>query len=157
MIVIDDPLTSSVIEEAQKSPRLRMNYNFHSDYSDPINRMLNAMEPGTYLRPHKHESPDKWEAFLIFSGKALVVRFDDAGEIMEGVILDHSHGVYGVEIPAREWHTVVPLSPGTVLYEVKPGPYVHLDDKNFAPWAPAEGSAESSQYLDTLLDHYCLR
>jgi cupin fold WbuC family metalloprotein len=157
MIVIDEPLTSRVVEEARKSPRLRMNYNFHSEYSDPINRMLNAMEPGTYLRPHKHESPDKWETFLILSGKALVIRFDDAGVILEGVILDNAHGIHGVEIPAREWHTVVALSSGTVLYEVKPGPYVPLDDKNFASWAPAEGSAEASKYLDELLDHYCLR
>jgi cupin fold WbuC family metalloprotein len=157
MIVIDEPLTSRVVEEAKKSQRLRMNHNFHSDYSDPINRMLNAMEPDTYLRPHKHESPDKWETFLILSGKALVIRFDEAGAITEGVILDHAHGIYGVEIPAREWHTVVILSSGTVLYEIKPGPYIPLDDKNFAPWAPAEGSAEALKYLNSLLDHYCLR
>jgi cupin fold WbuC family metalloprotein len=157
MIIIDEPLTSSVIEEARKSPRLRKNYNFHSDYADPTNRMLNAMEPGTYLRPHKHESPDKWETFLILSGKALVIQFDDAGAITDGVILDHAHGIYGIEIPARVWHTVVPLTAGTVLYEVKPGPYVPLDDKNFAPWAPSEGAPEVSEYLDALLDHYCLR
>jgi cupin fold WbuC family metalloprotein len=157
MIIIDEPLTLGVIEEAQKSTRLRKNYNFHSDYSDPVNRLLNAMEPGTYLRPHKHESPDKWEVFLILSGKALVIRFDDAGAIMEGVILDHAHGNYGVEIPAREWHTVVPLSSGTILYEFKPGPYIPMDDKNFAPWAPPEGSPETSAYLDSLLDYYCLR
>jgi cupin fold WbuC family metalloprotein len=157
MIVIDETLTSSVIEEARKSTRLRKNHNFHSDYSDPTNRMLNALEPGTYLRPHKHESPDKWETFLILSGKALVICFDDAGVIMDGAILDHAHGIYGVEIPAREWHTVVALSSGTVLYEVKPGPYVPLDDKNFASWAPVEGSADTNKYLDALLDHYCLR
>ena len=41
------------------SPRLRLNHNFHDDLADPINRMLNALEPGTYLQPHKHENPDK--------------------------------------------------------------------------------------------------
>jgi cupin fold WbuC family metalloprotein len=157
MIIIDETLTSSVIEEARKSPRLRKNYNFHSDYADPTNRLMNAMEPGTYLQPHKHESPDKWETFLILSGKALILQFDDTGAIMKGVILDPAHGIYGVEIPARVWHTVVALTSGTVLYEFKPGPYSPLDDKNFAPWAPQEGSPAVPEYLNSLLDYYCLR
>jgi cupin fold WbuC family metalloprotein len=108
--------------------------------------------PGTYVRPHKHESPDKWEVFIVLSGRALVVCFDEAGAIIDHAILDGTLGVYGVEIAAREWHAVVSLVPGTVLYEVKPGPYAPIDDKNFAPWAPAEGSPEALIYLSTLLN-----
>jgi cupin fold WbuC family metalloprotein len=81
MIVIHRQLVSSVSEGAKNSPRLRKNYNFHADYADPVNRMLNAFEPWTYVRPHKHESPDKCEVFVILTGKALALRFDDAGEI----------------------------------------------------------------------------
>lgn len=157
MVIIDQQLTSRISEEAQKSARLRRNFNFHREYSDPINRMLNALEPGTYVRPHKHEAPDKWEVFIALTGRALVLRFDDAGAILEGIILDPTHGVYGIEIAPREWHTIVALSPGTVVYELKPGPYVPLDDKNFAPWAPKEGASEVTPYLNSLLDHYCLR
>jgi cupin fold WbuC family metalloprotein len=151
MIIINQELTSSVSGAAKASPRRRKNHNFHSDYADPVNRMLNAIEPGTYVRPHKHESPDKCEVFIILTGRALVLRFDDSGAIIEHNVLDHAQGVYGVEFAPRVWHTIISLAPGTVAYEVKPGPYAPIDDKNFAPWAPAEGSPESAAYLASIL------
>src|SRR5512145_2600706 len=117
MIVIDQQLVTGLAGEAKKSARLRKNHNFHSDYADPVNRMLNAFEPGTYVRPHKHESPDKCEVFLILTGRALALQFDDFGSVMEHLVLDASHGIYGVEFPARTWHSIVSLSSGTVLYE----------------------------------------
>jgi cupin fold WbuC family metalloprotein len=152
MIIIDRQLTSKLTDEAKSTPRRRKNFNFHNDFSDPVNRMLNAFEPGTYVRPHKHESPDKCEVFIILSGKALAVRFDDAGDVLEHATLDSSRHVYGVEFFPRQWHTIVSLVSGTVLYEVKPGPYVPIDDKNFAPWAPTEDAPEAPAYLASLLD-----
>jgi cupin fold WbuC family metalloprotein len=151
MIVISRQLASSVSEEAKNSPRLRKNYNLHPDYADPVNRMLNAFEPGTYVRPHKHESPDKCEVFIILTGKALALRFDDKGSIIEHAILDHTHGAYGVEFAPREWHSIISLASGTVLFEVKQGPYVPISDKNFASWAPAESSPEAAAYLASIL------
>jgi cupin fold WbuC family metalloprotein len=44
-----------------------MNYNFHESLDDPINRLINAMEPETYLRPHRHKNPDKNEVFLLLT------------------------------------------------------------------------------------------
>jgi cupin fold WbuC family metalloprotein len=151
MITIDRELTSRISEEAKNSARLRKNLNFHADYADPVNRMLNAFEPGTYVRPHKHESPDKSEVFIILAGKALVARFDDAGSIIEYAVLDNTQGSYGVEFAPREWHTIFSLASGTVLYEVKPGPYTPIAEKNFAPWAPEEGSSEAASYMASIL------
>jgi cupin fold WbuC family metalloprotein len=156
MIIINRKLAADVSEEAKQSARLRKNLNFHTDYADPVNRMLNAIEPGTYVRPHKHESPDKCEVFLILAGKVLALQFDDAGSIMEHTVLDNSQDVYGVEIPPRKWHTIVSLASGTVLYEVKQGPYAPIDDKNFAPWAPPEGSPEAAEYLTSIRAKLCL-
>jgi len=68
------------------------------------------------------------------------------------MVLDGADGVYGVEIAARQWHTIASLASGTVLYEVKPGHCVPIDDRNFAPWAPAEGSPAAAEYLSALLD-----
>jgi len=151
MIIIDRKLALSVSESAKASARLRKNHNFHADYADPVNRMLNAFEPGTYVRPHKHESPDKCEVFIVLTGRALAVQFDDSGAIIEHTILDHATGTFGVEFAPRVWHTIISLAPGTVVYEVKPGPYAPIDDKNFAPWAPPEDSAESAAYLASML------
>ena len=152
MIVINRQVISTLAEEAKASARLRKNLNFHHDYSDPVNRMLNAFEPGTYVQPHKHEDPDKCEVFILLSGKAAAIRFDNAGTIVEYTILDRAEGVYGIEFAAREWHMIASLASGTVLYEVKPGPYTPINDKNFAKWAPPEGSPDAAAYLQSVLD-----
>ena len=152
MIRIDTTLLDSVTGEARSLPRLRKNYNFHKEYSDTLQRLLNAMEPLSYIRPHKHEDPDKREVFFALRGRILIVEFDEAGNITDHQILDPVKGVYGTEISERTFHTIVSLESGTVAYEIKDGPYSPIDDKNFASWAPAEGSAEAVPYLRSLVD-----
>jgi len=152
MIKITEPLLNSVTDEACSLKRKRKNYNFHSDYNDPVNRLLNAFEPGTYVQPHKHENPDKIEVFIILKGKAVVVEFDDEGAITDYFILDNTLGSYGVEFPPRTWHTLISLENNTIMYEVKQGPYVQIEDKNFAPWAPPEGSIDGDKYNSNILN-----
>lgn len=146
---IDQTTLTQLSDEAASQARLRKNFNYHPTFDDPINRMLNAIEPGSYVQPHKHENPDKREIFLLLKGKLAVIFFDGKGKITEHVVLDGKEN-YGVEIPPATWHTIVSLQPGTVVYEVKDGPYSPADDKNFAPWAPTEGDEASSAYLDRL-------
>lgn len=139
-----------VISEAQNSDRKRKNYNYHQSFNDPINRMLNAIEPGSYVQPHKHENPDKREVFLLLKGKLAVVFFSEHGEITENIILDNEEN-FGVEIPPAIWHTIIALELGTVVYEIKDGPYSPASDKNFASWAPEEGDERCSVYLKEIL------
>ncbi len=106
----------------------------------------------TYVQPHKHENPDKREAFLILKGKILVVSFDDAGTINDYVLLSPTGGNFGLEIPPRTYHTLICLETGSVLYELKDGPYIVATDKVFAPWAPKEGDPGSSAYNREILD-----
>lgn len=148
---IDKTLLDQVSAKAKTVARKRMNHNFHDEYSDPINRMLNALEPGTYCRPHKHEFPDKREVFIVLRGTFAIFFFNEKGEVTQITRLSHKEGVYGVDIAPRIWHTLVCLESGSVAYEVKDGPYHATDDKDFAPWAPAEGTDEASAYLDKLL------
>jgi len=151
MIKINKTLLDSVSSEARSIPRKRKNYNFHKEYSDTLQRLLNAMEPMSYIQPHKHEDPDKREAFIALRGRILVVEFDELGNINDHIILDPLNGVYGAEIPERTFHTIVSLENGSVAYELKDGPYSPIDDKNFASWAPPEGSPDASPYLKDLL------
>ncbi len=150
MIRIDIPLISGVSDEAKQSPRLRKNYNFHSEASATMQRMLNAMEPETYIQPHKHENPDKTEVFFSLRGRLAVIEFNDEGTIQDFVILNPDDGIFGVEVAPRTWHMVVSLDESAVSYEVKDGPYDPLDDKCFAAWAPAEGAAGTTEYLKAI-------
>lgn len=151
-IRIDARLLDAVSAKAQVSERKRTNFNFHSHYADPINRMLNAMEPGTYARPHKHEAPDKREVFIVLRGRLVVVFYDDEGTIVDQVLLDAAQGSWGVEIPPRVWHSVLALETGSVVYEIKDGPYEPMTDKDFAPWAPAEGDPNCAAYMQSILE-----
>lgn len=151
IIEINSVLLEKVTDEAIVSPRQRKNFNFHTQLSDPINRMLNAVEPWSYIQPHKHEKPDKREVFLLLKGRMAVVFFNDRGDITSYSILDINKGNFGIEIPAGQWHTIISLVSGTVVYEIKDGPYKQEDDKNFASWAPKEGHQDCQEYLRNLM------
>jgi cupin fold WbuC family metalloprotein len=151
MIHIDSVLLNATIEKAKVSPRKRMNHNFHTEANDTFQRMLNCIEPETYCQPHKHENPVKREVFIILKGTVAVLQFDNNGKISDYIILNQVAGRFGVEIPHSTYHTIIALEPGTVVYECKDGPYLPLSDKEFAPWAPAEGSSVALDYNKKLL------
>lgn len=121
MKLIDDILLENLAEEAKKSPRLRMNYNFHQSLQDKCHRFLNALEPGTCIPIHHH--PTKAETFVVLKGRVRVSTYNDAGEVLEAFVLSHEDGLYGVDIPENVWHGVECLEPA-VLLECKAGPFV---------------------------------
>ena len=125
MKVIDNNLIDSVVAQAKESPRLRMNYNFHESLDDKCHRLLNALEPGTVVPVHRH--PTKDESFVILRGKIRVNTYNDAGEVTESVVLSPADGKYGVDIAKNVWHGVECLESGSVIFEVKEGPFVPRD------------------------------
>jgi len=151
MIKINQNLTRQVTNEAIGSPRKRKNFNMHKEAGDMLQRLINAMEPGTYVHPHKHESPDKREVFLVFTGTLLIIEFDENGVITDHIILNRQLGNFGVEIAEQTYHTIISLEKGSVAFEVKDGPYDPANDKCFAAWAPAESSPGCSAYIQPTL------
>jgi len=85
---ITDDFLNKIIEGAKQSVRKRKNFNYHTSFDDPVNRLLNAIEPGSYVQPHKHENPDKREVFLLLKGKLAVIFFNNEGKITDHVVLD---------------------------------------------------------------------
>lgn len=149
--LIDEALLAGVCEEARASPRQRKNYNFHFSNDDPAHRLLNAIEPGSYVMPHRHLAPAKDETILVLRGRLGVVVFDDDGVVVEAVVLEPSGRVCGIDIPHGVYHTVFACEPGTVMFEAKGGPFVPLTPDERAAWAPEEGSPEVAAYLGALL------
>ena len=127
-------------QQAQQSPRQRANSNLHPQLDDPIQRLAIAMEPGTYVRPHRH--PHTWELLYPLRGRFLVLHFDDAGTVIDRAVLGDTAAV--IENPAGQWHAVLSLDSGGVIFEVKHGPYMPISDADFAPWSPAPDSAAAS-------------
>ncbi len=154
MKLINETLFDETTGKAKTSPRLRMNHNFHDDLDDPINRMINAIEPGSYLRPHRHQNPDKEEIFFVLRGSAAFFLFDGEGRVTDSIVLDPHKGMYGMEIEPGVWHSLIALETGTIVYEIKRGPFIPLDPQNFAPWSPEPDDKEEVQkYMEGLKKH----
>lgn len=147
--VLDKSLVERVTGEAELSPRKRAITRFNED-CDYVQRMVNVFCAGTYVCPHKHEDPDKVELFVALKGRGIVFTFDDAGQVLEHHVLSPEEN-WGVEIAPGTWHMVAALDPVTAFFEIIEGPYDPQTHKNFAPWAPREGSSEAAAYLQQLL------
>jgi cupin fold WbuC family metalloprotein len=144
--LIDRNAIQRLAESAAASPRLRVNWNLHPNLEDPVQRLLNAMQPGTYVRPHRHTEPARWELFAVLTGAAGVLTFDARGTVLEREEINADGAGRVVEIPGESWHALTVLRPGTVLFELKPGPYCPISDKDFAVWAPAEGDSSCARF-----------
>ena len=135
---------------ARESQRGRLNLNFHDRDAHPANRLLNAVEPGSYVRPHRHLQADKEETFIVLRGAFGIVLFDEAGKVTRTAAIRPGGDLIGAHIPIATFHTVIALEPGSVYFEVKAGPYVPLTDKEWPAWAPLEGAPEAPAYLEKL-------
>ena len=123
-MLIDKKLLDQVTAEAKVSERLRMNYNFHESLDAPSQRLLNALEPGSVLPIHRHTHTS--ETYVVLRGRLNVDFYNDDRQVIAHYELDPEAGVYGVNIPRGQWHTIEVLCSGTVIFEVKDGPYKPL-------------------------------
>lgn len=146
MIRITNQVLDSLSAEAAASPRKRKNLNLHERPDDPVQRLFNALEPGTYVRPHRHGEPSTWEVMYFVRGSAIFLVFDTIGVVLERLVLSSRGPVYGIQMQPDTWHTVAALEPGTVFFEVKRGPYIPPRGAHTASWAPAEGTADAARF-----------
>ena len=144
MKIIDHQTLHALSAKAVAAPRLRANHNLHPATEDPINRFCNAIEPGSYVRPHRHAGAGRWELFLCLTGAVVALVFDEAGLVTKRVEVRPGGPVLGIEIPADTWHTVTALEPASSVIEIKSGPYRPKGPQDYAPWSPAEGDARAA-------------
>ena len=144
---------SSLCKKAEASPRRRHSYNIHQDPKEACQRLLNYLCHDTYITPHRHRLSNKLETLIALRGVFALLLFDENGQV------DRVH-FFGSErylcvdafvvIDPQEWHTVIALEGDCLLFEVKEGPYEPGLAKEFAPWAPLEGSPDCKKYLSKL-------
>jgi cupin fold WbuC family metalloprotein len=152
--LIDAALLERVTRLAAGSPRLRKNHNFHVSEAERCGRLLNAVEPGSYVRPHCHIDASMDESILVVHGRVGVLEFDTGGKVTGNAVLEPGGKAIGINVPHGTFHSLVALLPGTVFFEAKAGPYAPLSEEEKAAWAPAEGSDEAARYLEWMRSQF---
>lgn len=139
---------------AAASPRLRQHHNIHASYDEPCQRFVNAIEPGSYLQPSRNLAVPRSKLLVALRGEFALVLFDDDGAVTSVDAFGTAGGEVAniaVELVPGCWNTVVSLMPGSVLLEVKAGPFDPGAPRESAPWAPAEGSPGADDYQQGLV------
>ena len=138
--LVDRAQMKMLVRASSKSPRLRAHLLLHSGAEDPVQRLLIAAQPGTYVRPHRHS--EQWEMLALQSGSADVFCFDEQGRLLERKSIGPASPV--IHIAPGVIHGCIVGAPDTVLLEVKPGPY---RPNEFVAWAPEEGQRNAERFL----------
>jgi cupin fold WbuC family metalloprotein len=126
-MVINQAILDSLTEQAKASPRLRMNLDLRNSADDQSQRMLNAIEPGSPLPIHRHQKTS--ETVVCLRGRLVEEYYDDLERTCtESIILSPNGPTVALNIPAGQWHTVRALESGSVILEMKDGPYEPLSE-----------------------------
>jgi cupin fold WbuC family metalloprotein len=120
-----------------KTPKRRVRINAHKDNDDELHEMIIAIEPGSYIRPHKH--PGKSEAFHVIEGEVDIVVFSDDGNIERIVSLAAKGGrhPFYYRMSTADFHTLIIRSDLLVVHEITNGPFVPTGTI-YAAFAPDE-------------------
>lgn len=127
-MLLNHQLLEEITEQARQNPRLRMNYNLHDSLDAKAQRLFNAMEPGTVLPVHRHRNTS--ETYILIRGAIRVLLYDDNKTLISSYEISDKNDNFGFHIPKGQWHTLKVLESGTVIFEVKEGPYAPLSDED---------------------------
>ncbi|MEA5464797.1 WbuC family cupin fold metalloprotein [Leptothoe sp. PORK10 BA2] len=146
---LSQELFNSVSQQAAALPRLRKNHNFHQ-HPDRVQRFINVLQPGTYVRPHRHvrsSDANGFELFLVLQGEIGFLVLDGQGQVVQTERLSAQGPTYGLELEEGQYHTLIALAPDTVMFEIKEGPYIPAADKDFMANFPLEGTLDAERQV----------
>ena len=123
-MVIDNNLLDDLTRRAKNSPRLRMNYDLRNNENDQSQRMLNALEPDTDMPIHRHRGSS--ETVVVLRGKVLWIYYDNEGNETDRFLVAPNSVLCGISVPQGQWHSLVCLESGTVIFEAKDGAWEPL-------------------------------
>ncbi len=148
VFTLSEELLSHALQASRHSERRRIIQPIQRDQSARVQRLLNCLQPLTYIRPHCHPHPHASETICLLSGSLEVLIFSTDGGITSRHLLSVKSPL--IDLQPGVWHGMIVKEPDTVILEVKQGPYQASTDKKFAAWAPPEDSPQAAQYLAQL-------
>ena len=126
-MIINQSLLNQLTEQAKASPRLRMNYDLRNSEDDGSQRMLNAIEPGSPERIHRHQHTS--ETVVCIRGRVVEEFYDELERICKNSIVLTPNGPnVAVNIPAGQWHSIRAVESGSVVLSCKDGKYEPMSE-----------------------------
>jgi len=119
-------------EQAKVNPKLRRHYDLRTDLDDLSQRMLNAIEPRSFIHLHRHTRST--ETVCVIRGAVKQSFYEEVpGETnADGtpVLVKKKEFVVRADsrcpvyvIPKNEWHTLESIESGTIIFESKDGQF----------------------------------
>lgn len=149
---LDSEIIRLGIAASLESERKRIILPIHRKQEAEVQRMLNFLQPGTYIHPHRHPMPNATESVVLLQGAIRFFTFDDTGNLLTDQLISATPIPGVIDIEPNVWHTFIVLKPVTILFECKKGPYNAETDKEFAGWAPEENSAGAASWMKKLVE-----
>ncbi len=143
LFLLDEETVKAGCESALESPRKRIIFPIQRTQDALVQRLINFMQPGTYIRPHKHPLAHATETMKVLQGAIHFFIFDDQGAVIRHFPVSSKDQFGVLDIEPNVWHSFIVTRPDTVLLEIKKGPYDAATDKEFAGWSPDEDTEES--------------
>ena len=126
-MVITQAILDQLTEQAKASLRLRMNYDLRNSEDDGSQRMLNAIEPGSPERIHRHQHTS--ETVVCIRGRVVEEFYDELERICtDSIVLTPNGPNVAVNIPAGQWHSIRAVESGSMVLAVKDGKWEPLSD-----------------------------
>jgi cupin fold WbuC family metalloprotein len=149
VFTLDEEVILEGLRASRSSKRLRIIVPVQRSQEAQVQRLLNFLQPGTYIRPHCHPAPHASESICLLRGSLQILIFDKNGFLTKRHLLSET-GDRLIDLEPGIWHGMIVMKEDTVIFEVKRGPYDPGSDKEFATWAPEEGSSEAPKFLQSL-------
>ena len=120
-MVIDSLLFDKLTAQAKESPRLRMNLDLRNSDADSSQRMLNVLMTDTVIPIHRHTETS--ETVIVCRGKVREEFYDAEGNKTAEFVMEAGGECPGIQVPMGQYHTLVCLEDGSVIFEAKDRAY----------------------------------
>ena len=137
---LDNKLFDEILLRAQESPRRRMNFDLRTqaqipgqtgnvEWKDQSQRMLNVLMTDTVIPIHRHN--DTSETVIVCRGKVREEFYDAEGNRTAEFVLEAGGECPGIQVPMGQYHTLVCLEDGSVIFEAKDRAYDPAGTEDF--------------------------
>jgi cupin fold WbuC family metalloprotein len=137
---LDNKLFDTIQLLAEESPRRRMHYDLrtesyapagvgHENWKDMSQRMLNVLMTDTVVPIHRHTETS--ETVIVCRGKVREEFYDAEGNKTAEFVMEAGGDCPGVQVPMGQYHTLVCLEDGSVIFEAKDRAYDPVGTEEF--------------------------